>query len=61
MQLGAVIADNKHNHEPLKDRSIDRLQNVLDNAGLVYEIYQEQEKSTSLLKANYEILEGAEY
>jgi transcriptional regulator with GAF, ATPase, and Fis domain len=57
--LGVVIVDNKHNREPLKDRSIDRLQNVLDNAGLVYEIYQEQEKSTSLLKANYEILGGA--
>lgn len=57
--LGAVIVDNKHNHEPLRDRSIDRLQNVLDNAGLVYETYQEQEKSASLLKANYEILGGA--
>lgn len=57
--LGVVIVDNKYNREPLKDRSLNRLQSLLDNAGLAYEIFQEQEKSTGLLKANYRILGGA--
>ncbi|MGE5642678.1 MAG: GAF domain-containing protein, partial [Byssovorax cruenta] len=56
---GIVIVDNKHNHEPLNERSLDRLQNLLDNAGLVYETYQEQQKSADLLDATYEILGGA--
>jgi GAF domain-containing protein/ActR/RegA family two-component response regulator len=57
--MGVVIVDNKHNREPLQERSLDRLQNLLDNAGLVYETFLEQEKSASLLRANYEILGGA--
>lgn len=56
---GVVIVDNKHNHEPLIERSLDRLQSLLDNAGLVYETYLEQKKSASLLDATYEILGGA--
>jgi len=57
--IGIVIVDNKHNREPLKDRSLDRLQSLLDNAGLVYETYLEQKKSEDLLDATYEILGGA--
>jgi GAF domain-containing protein/CheY-like chemotaxis protein len=54
--MGVVIVDNKHNRELLQERSLDRLQNLLDNAGLVYETFLEQKKSASLLSANYEIL-----
>jgi GAF domain-containing protein/ActR/RegA family two-component response regulator len=57
--MGIVIVDNKHNREPLQERHLDHLQNLLDNAGLVYETFLEQEKSASLLRANYEILGGA--
>jgi GAF domain-containing protein len=56
---GVVIVDNKHNRELLKERSLIRLQSLLDNAGLVYQTLLEQKKSASLLSANYEILEGA--
>ena len=57
--MGVVIVDNKHNHQPPNERSLDRLQSLLDNAGLVYEIFLEQKKSAGLLRANYEILAGA--
>jgi GAF domain-containing protein/DNA-binding response OmpR family regulator len=57
--MGVVIVDNKHNRQLLKERSLDRLQSLLDNAGLVYETFLEQKKSGSLLRANYEILGGA--
>lgn len=57
--MGVVIVDNKHNRQLLKERSLDRLQSLLDNAGLVYETFLEQRKSASLLRANYEILGGA--
>jgi GAF domain-containing protein len=57
--IGVVIVDNKHNRELLRERSLDRLQGLLDNAGLVYQTLLEQKKSTSLLAANYEILGGA--
>jgi GAF domain-containing protein/ActR/RegA family two-component response regulator/two-component sensor histidine kinase len=57
--IGVVIVDNKHNRELLQERSLERLQNLLDNAGLVYETFREQKKSASLLRANYEILGGA--
>ncbi|MBN2116168.1 MAG: GAF domain-containing protein [Anaerolineales bacterium] len=57
--LGMVIVDNKHNRRPLNERSLDRLQSLLDNAGLVWETRREQKKSESLLSANYRILSGA--
>ena len=57
--MGVVIVDNKHNRQPLNERSLDRLQSLLDNAGLVYETFLEQKKSAGLLRANYEILGGA--
>ena len=56
---GIVIVDNKHNDEPLSDRSLDRLQTLLDSAGLVFETYLEQQKSANLLDATHEILGGA--
>ena len=57
--IGIVIVDNKHNRQLLEERSLDRLQGLLDNAGLVYETFLEQKKSAGLLRANYEILGGA--
>lgn len=57
--LGILIVDNKHNRKPLNERSLDRLQSLLDNAGLVWETHREQKKSESLLDANYKILSGA--
>jgi GAF domain-containing protein/DNA-binding response OmpR family regulator len=57
--MGIVIVDNKHNRQLLEERSLNRLQSLLDNAGLVYETFLEQKKSGSLLRANYEILGGA--
>jgi GAF domain-containing protein/ActR/RegA family two-component response regulator len=57
--LGVVIVDNKHNRRPLKDPALDRLQTLLDHAGLVWETRREQKKSTTLLDANYDILSGA--
>ena len=57
--LGVVLVDNKHNRRPLNEPSLDRLQSLLDNAGLVWETRQEQKKSESLLNANYGILSGA--
>jgi GAF domain-containing protein len=54
--LGVVIVDNKHNRQPLNERSLDRLQTLLDNAGLVWQARREQKKSESLLDANYDIL-----
>jgi signal transduction histidine kinase len=57
--IGVVIVDNKHNRQLLSARSLDRLQSLLNNAGLVYETFVEQKKSASLLRANYEILGGA--
>ncbi len=57
--LGLVIVDNKHNRQPLNERSLDRLQTLLDNAGLVWQTRLEQKKSESLLDANYDILGDA--
>lgn len=57
--MGLVIVDNKHNRELLSERSLARLQSLLDNAGLVYRALMEQKKSASLLSANFEILGGA--
>ncbi len=56
---GFVIVDNKHNHKPLTEKSLDGLQALLNNAGQVYETLRQQEKSKELLNANYEILNQA--
>ncbi|GEM_PF-1662928 len=59
--LGMVIVDNKHNRQQLTDKSLNRLQTLLDNAGLVWEIIQQGKKSEDLLDATYEITAGASY
>jgi len=57
--LGVVIVDNGHNHRPLDDKSLNRLQTLMDNAGLIWETLHERQKSESLLDANYEIMGNA--
>lgn len=59
--LGLVIVDNKHNRQPITAKSLNRLQTLLDNAGLVWEIIQQGKKSEDLLDATYEITAGASY
>ncbi|MEW5830925.1 MAG: GAF domain-containing protein [Chloroflexota bacterium] len=59
--LGMVIVDNKHNRQPLTDKSLSRLQTLLDNAGLVWEIIRQGKKSEDLLDATYKITAGASY
>jgi GAF domain-containing protein/DNA-binding response OmpR family regulator len=54
--LGVVLVDNKHNRRPLKDKSLNRLQTLLNNVGLSWETLHQQEKSDLLLMANYAIL-----
>lgn len=56
---GLVIVDNKHNNKPLSDRSLGSLQTLLANAGLVWEILRQRERSEDLLDANLEILSSA--
>jgi GAF domain-containing protein len=59
--LGMVIVDNKHNRQPITEKSLSRLQRLLDNAGLAWEIIQQGKKSEDLLDATYEITAGANY
>ena len=59
--LGVVIVDNKHNQKPLSEKALNRLQILLDNAGLVWETLREGKKSESLLDANHEILGRASH
>jgi signal transduction histidine kinase/ActR/RegA family two-component response regulator len=63
---GLVIVDNKHNHKPLNKNSLENLQTLLANAGLVWETLRQRARSEDLrarsedlLDANYEILGGA--
>lgn len=53
---GLLIVDNHHNREPLKEKSLSSLQNLLANAWLVRETLRQREKSDDLLDANLEIL-----
>jgi GAF domain-containing protein/ActR/RegA family two-component response regulator len=59
--LGFVIVDNKHNHKPLSRNSLENLQTLLANAGLVWETLRQRAQSEELLDANYEILGGASH
>jgi len=54
--LGLLIVDNKHNRKKLDKKSLDRLQTLLDNAGLVRETLTQSHNSASLLEANYDIM-----
>lgn len=53
---GVVIIDNKYNGKPLNKKALDRLQSLLDNAGLVWETLRQRRKSESLLELNYNIM-----
>ncbi len=57
--LGVVIVDNKHNHRAMDEKILNRLQTLLDNAGLVWETLRERKKNESLLDANYKIIGAA--
>ncbi len=61
--LGVVLVDNKHNGTPIKDndKPLNRLQNVLNSAGLVWETLYQRRKSNDLLAANYQIMGGASH
>lgn len=54
--LGAMIVDNKHNNNPLNPNALNRLQTVLNNAGVVRETLRQRHKSEELLDANYRIM-----
>ncbi len=53
---GVVLVDNKHNGKPILGRNLNRLQTVLNYAGLIWETLREREKSENLLYANQEIM-----
>lgn len=53
---GIVLVDNKHNGKPIFERDLNRLQTVLNYAGLIWETLREREKSESLLEASQEIM-----
>ncbi len=53
---GIVLVDNKHNGNPILTRELNRLQTVLNYAGLIWETLREREKSENLLYANQEIM-----
>ncbi|PWH11860.1 MAG: hypothetical protein DDG60_16095 [Anaerolineae bacterium] len=53
---GVVLVDNKHNRKPILERDLNRLQTVLNYAGLIWETLREREKSENLLNANQEIM-----
>ncbi len=57
--IGLMLVDNKHNQKRLSGRALYRLQTILNYAGLVWETLRQQEKSDSLLDANYQILGSA--
>ncbi|MEJ5224363.1 MAG: GAF domain-containing protein, partial [Anaerolineales bacterium] len=57
--MGLMLVDNKHNHHRLNERSLDRLQTILNYAGLVWETLRQRKKSDALLDANYQILGSA--
>lgn len=57
--IGLMLVDNKHNQKRLSSRALYRLQTILNYAGLVWETLRQQEKSDSLLDANYQILGSA--
>ncbi|MBI5634705.1 MAG: GAF domain-containing protein [Nitrospirae bacterium] len=54
--LGLLIVDNKHNRKNLDEKSLDRLQTLLDSAGLVRETLTQSRNSVSVLEANYDIM-----
>ncbi|NCP87106.1 MAG: hypothetical protein CO094_04970 [Anaerolineae bacterium CG_4_9_14_3_um_filter_57_17] len=57
--LGLVIVDNRHTHQQFDATALDRLQTLLDNAGLVWETLRQNQKSEILLDVNYQILNAA--
>ncbi|PKN94319.1 MAG: hypothetical protein CVU44_04315 [Chloroflexi bacterium HGW-Chloroflexi-6] len=57
--FGVVIVDNKHTGMPLETKVLNRLQTLLDNAGLVWETLRQGQKSEDLLDANYKIMGAA--
>ncbi len=59
--LGLVIVDNKHNQKSIEEKTLNRLQTLLDNAGLVWETQRQNQKSEVLLDANYQIMSDAEH
>ncbi len=53
---GVILVDNKHTGKPVFGRDLNRLQTVLNYAGLIWETLREREKSEKLLDANQEIM-----
>lgn len=53
---GVVLVDNKHNGKPILERDLNRLQTVLNYAGLIWETLREREKSEQLLHDNQDIM-----
>ncbi len=53
---GVMLVDNKHTGKPILGRDLNRLQTVLNYAGLIWETLREREKSENLLYANQEIM-----
>lgn len=56
---GVVLVDNKHNGLPILERDVNRLQTVLNYAGLIWTTLRERKKSEDLLYANQEIMSRA--
>lgn len=54
--LGIVIVDNRHDSKPLQGKMLDRLETLLNNAGLVWESLRQRRKQAALLGANYAIM-----
>lgn len=58
---GFVLVDNKHNRKQLNRISLENLQTLLANAGVVWETLRQRSRSEDLLDANYKILGGASF
>lgn len=56
---GFVLVDNRHNRKQLNRISLENLQTLLANAGVVWETLRQRSRSEELLEANYKILGGA--
>lgn len=54
--IGLFIVDNKHNHAPLEITTLDRLQTLINIAGLVWQNVEHRRQLEALLKAEHAVI-----
>lgn len=54
--VGIVVADNKHDGKPIQEKMLDRLETLLNNAGLAWETLRQRHQREILLDTTHAIL-----